>query len=133
MHGSDIDDSLVADGCRVLDSTLKGCVLGSCTYIDHGCTIEDSLLFGADTFETPAQRAACSVAASGLPALGIGAGSTVRRAVVDRNARIGAGCALVNAAGVVEGDADALPNGIVIREGLVIVTRDAIVPAGTKV
>lgn len=154
--GSTLDATLVSEGCRVAGARVVGSVLGPCTYVDEGATIEDSVIFGADSFETPAERAA-ELAAGEIP-LGIGAGAVVRRAIVDRNARIGRGVKLVNAAGVREasgcgcgccfGDGNghgggsvdghgggnaALPKGVAIRDGVIIVARDAVLPDGTVV
>jgi hypothetical protein len=52
---------------------------------------------------------------------------------LDRNVRIGSGVKLCNNAGVKEGAAGALPKGVVIRDGIIVVRRDAIVPDGTVV
>ncbi|KAI8474084.1 MAG: nucleotide-diphospho-sugar transferase [Monoraphidium minutum] len=125
-----LDDTLLGDGSRVLGSTLRGVVVGSCAFIDRGCDIQDSIIFGADEMETAAGRAADF--AAGVVPLGLGAGCVVRRAIIDKNARIGAGARLVNAAGVREsGPRDGLPRGVVIRDGLIVVPKNAVIPAGT--
>ena len=49
--------------------------------------------------------------------------------IVDKNARIGDGAILVNSAGIVEGEGP----GYVIREGIIVVPKGGVVPAGTKV
>jgi hypothetical protein len=40
MTDSTIQDTLLGDGSRVIGSSLRGCVVGSCTYVDHGCDIQ---------------------------------------------------------------------------------------------
>lgn len=57
---------------------------------------------GADYYENDAQRAAL-LAAGNVP-IGVGEGSTVMNAILDKNARIGKGCSLVNKDGVDEAD-----------------------------
>jgi glucose-1-phosphate adenylyltransferase len=100
-------------------------------------------VFGADEFELESDRRA-ELAAGEVP-LGIGAGSVLRRAVVDRNARVGRGVRLVNAAGLAEarelgsgapggrGPPAHLPRGVEIREGILVVKRGAVIPDGTVV
>ena len=61
--------------------------------------------------------------------MGIGAGSVLDRVIVDKNARIGPGVRLTNEAGVQDADGD----GYHIRNGIIIVPKWGIVPAGTVV
>ena len=67
--------------------------------------------------------------------LGVGAGTRITKAILDKNARVGRGCRLVNAGHVREagGARGGLPEGVVIREGIIIVKRDAVIPDGTVV
>jgi hypothetical protein len=94
---------------------------------------QDSILFGADEFELESERSR-ELAAGEVP-LGIGAGTRLRRAIVDRNVRIGRNVTLVNEAGVKEAAPrpGGLPAGVHIREGIIVVRRSATVPAGTVV
>ena len=59
--------------------------------------------------------------------MGIGADSVLDRVIVDKNARIGAGVRLTNEAGVQNADGD----GYCIRNGIIIVPKWGVVPAGT--
>jgi glucose-1-phosphate adenylyltransferase len=61
------------------------------------------------------------------PRLGIGRDVTLERVIVDKNARIGDGASLTNAAGVEYADGD----GYYIRDGIVIVPKDGVIKAGT--
>jgi glucose-1-phosphate adenylyltransferase len=63
------------------------------------------------------------------PALGVGRDVVLDRVIVDKNARIGDGARLVNAAGVQEADGD----GYFIRGGIIIVPKDGVVPEGMEV
>ncbi|KAF8057762.1 ADG2 [Scenedesmus sp. PABB004] len=132
LSGASVADSLVGDGCRFGRGTVvRGSVVGSCAYLEDGVFVKDSIIFGADTIDTEAARAA--EAAAGATPLGVGAGSVLTRVIVDSNARIGARCVLTNAAGVTEGASGALPRGVVIKDGLVVVMRGAELPPGTVV
>ena len=64
-----------------------------------------------------------------LSGLGIGRDVVLDRVIVDKNARIGDGVRLTNAAGVSEADGD----GYCIRNGIIIVPKGAVVKPGTAV
>ncbi|HEV3030418.1 MAG TPA: glucose-1-phosphate adenylyltransferase, partial [Polyangia bacterium] len=89
-----------------------------------GTTIKNSLLIGADHYETLAEMNASVT--RGVPPLGIGSESVIENAIIDKNARIGRGVRLVNEKGVREMDAE----GYYVREGLIIVPKNGIVHDG---
>lgn len=90
-------------------------------------------MFGAEEFQLAADRAA-ELAAGTVP-LGIGAGSSIVKAIIDKNARIGRGVKLLNVHALREAGEGrgGLPPGVVIRGGVVVVKRDAVIPDGTVV
>jgi glucose-1-phosphate adenylyltransferase len=87
----------------------------------------ESLLLGADYYESidESERAR----AQGLPPVGIGADSVVQGAIIDKNARIGDGVRITNEAALQEHDG----NGWYIREGIVIVPKNGVIPDGTVI
>lgn len=88
-------------------------------------------MFGADNLDSAAARQA--ELSSGTIPLGVGEGSRVAKAIIDSNARIGKEVSLLNKAGVVDGSNSNLPQGVVIRDGILVVMRGAQVPDGTVV
>jgi len=68
---------------------------------------------------------------NGIPRVGIGEGSVVRRAIIDKNARIGSNARLLNEAGVIEADSE--DKSYYIRDGIIIVTKNAIIRDGTVI
>ncbi|KAK4801412.1 hypothetical protein SAY86_021899 [Trapa natans] len=130
ISGSVITDSLIGDGCILNRCTIKGSVIGMRTRADDGVTIEDSVIMGFDTYELtnhghPVNGKPCAA----VPPLGIGANTHIRRSIVDKNARIGKNVMLINRDGVQEGDGEA--DGYMIRDGIVVVLRSAVIPDGT--
>ena len=85
---------------------------------------------GADFYE--AEKPITKLITPNYPAIGVGAGTTIRKAIVDKNARIGKGCQLVNKEGVFE-SFDRIKSGICIRDGILIVSKSSAVPDGTVV
>lgn len=127
-----VQDSLMGDGCRIgKGSHITGSVIGSCTYLGSYCSLKDTIVFGADDFDTLANRRV--ELADGLIPLGVGDGTRIERAIVDRNARVGRNVVLVNKEQVADGSNSSLPPGVVIRNGILVVMRDAVIPDGTVV
>jgi glucose-1-phosphate adenylyltransferase len=68
---------------------------------------------------------------SGLPRVGIGEGAVIKRAIIDKNARIGSGALLVNEAGVPEADGEG--GSYFIRDGIILVPKNAVIKDGTVI
>ena len=122
-----IDHCRVADGVRIYGAEVVRSVIGLRARIERGCRIVESILMGADEFED--EDGAVAALGQGIPQVGIGAGCVIERAIVDKNARIGAGC-------ILRGDAsrpDQDGTDWYVRDGIVIVPKNAVLPPGTVV
>jgi glucose-1-phosphate adenylyltransferase len=128
LNKCSIDNVVVADGCIVTDSTLKHSLLGIRTYIGEGSDLEDVIVMGADYYETPEQIA--SNLARGKPHLGVGKNCRIRRAIIDKNTRIGDDSKL---SPVGKPDGDYAGGSVVIRDGILVVPKGAQIPPGTVV
>jgi glucose-1-phosphate adenylyltransferase len=115
-----IDASIVAEGSYLDRCEIAESVVGIRTHVQRGAKIARSVLLGADFYEE--ERV------GGAVPLGIGCDVVLDRAIVDKNARIADGVRLVNDAGVDEADGD----GWVIRDGIIIVSKGAVVTRGTS-
>ena len=91
--------------------------------------MEASFMMGADNYQT-IEEMRMNVREN-LPRVGIGEGVLVRRAIIDKNARIGNGAQLLNEAGVLEADGEG--GSYFIREGIIIVPKNAVIGDGTIV
>jgi glucose-1-phosphate adenylyltransferase len=116
-------NAIVAEGCHLERCAIEDSVVGIRTAVQAGTTIRRSVLLGADYYE--ADDAA--PARGDRPRLGIGRDVTLDRVIVDKNARIGDGARLVNAGGVQQADGD----NYVIRNGIIVVAKDGVIPPGT--
>jgi glucose-1-phosphate adenylyltransferase len=124
-----VTESMISEGCILKECRVSHCVLGIRTRIETDCTIEDSLIMGADYYEPPEQRQA-KLAQGSLP-LGIGSGSTIRRTIIDKNVRIGRNVMIVNKDRVEEANRE--DEGFLIRTGIVVVVKNALIPDGTVI
>jgi glucose-1-phosphate adenylyltransferase len=123
---SKVIESMLGEGCILKECTVKRSVIGVRSRIETGCVIDNALLMGADYYESPAERV--DRLESGKVPLGVGANTTVRKAIVDKNARIGRSVQIVNKDNVVEGSRENL--GFVIQNGIVVVIKNATIPDG---
>jgi len=127
VRGSCLDQVLMADGCYVHDSDISNSVIGLRSSIGRNVTIRSSVLMGADYYETDAEKAENK--RSGQPDIGIGQGSTVEGALIDKNARIGRNVHIRN----LPGRPDSETEDWVARDGLVIVPKNAVIPDGAVI
>jgi glucose-1-phosphate adenylyltransferase len=104
-YASSLQSSIVAEGCYLDQCTISDSVVGIRTRVGPGAQISRSVLLGADSYEE-------ETSASAIP-LGIGRETVLDRVIVDKNARIGDGVRLVNAAGVDHADGSGIASATV--------------------
>lgn len=128
MEGVTINNSLVADGCRIGKGTkIENSVIGLRCVIGEGVTIKNSIVMGADYLETD-EKVAELKSAGGVP-VGIGNGSLIDGAILDKNCRIGDHAQVINHSGVDESDEH---DPCFVREGIPIVIKDALLKSGWR-
>jgi glucose-1-phosphate adenylyltransferase len=107
----------------------RNSVIGLRSRIESGVRIEKSILMGSDYFESIDELR--NNLDGYYPNIGIGRNTIIRRAIIDKNVRIGKDVKLVNLHGV---DNEDCPNGsYYIREGIVIVPKGALIKDGTEI
>jgi glucose-1-phosphate adenylyltransferase len=124
---SHVIESMVGEGCILKECTVKRSVVGVRSRIETSCVVDNALLMGCDYYESPMQR--LKLLESGKVPLGIGATTTIQRAIVDKNARIGRNVKMINKDHVEESNRE--EQGFVIRNGIVVVIKNATIPDGT--
>lgn len=124
IEGARMTNALVSEGSIIVDSEIERSMIGIRSRIGRGCVIRNSLILGADYYEKTTPDPA-----SGRPAIGIGDNSVVENAIVDKNARVGTNVRLVNEGKVEHADGPCW----YIRDSIVIVPKDTVVPSGTVV
>ncbi|MBI5059764.1 glucose-1-phosphate adenylyltransferase [candidate division KSB1 bacterium] len=127
LHDAQVKRTLVCGGAHADRVTLEHSIIGARAIIRSGVTVSDSILVGADYYESPETLNVNRE--SGRPDVGIGGDSTIRRAIVDKNARIGYGVTIDPGAGAADMDGD----GYCVRDGLVIVEKDAVIHDGMRI
>ncbi len=124
-----VTESIIGEGCILRSCRIQHSVLGVRSRIEAGCTIDDSLIMGADYYQPFAEEQ--SQCESTQVPLGIGSNSTVRRAIIDKNARIGCDVQIINKDRVQEAEKES--QGFYIRSGIVVVLKNAVIKDGTVI
>ncbi len=122
-----VRSALISEGSILVGAEIERSIVGIRSRIGHGTQIRDSLLLGADYYETLDEIGTAE--AQGLPPVGVGADSRIERAIVDKNARIGRGVQIRNEARESERDGDSY----FIRNGIVVIPKNAVIPDGTVI
>lgn len=129
LHNCDVRDSIISEGCIINDTVLLRSIIGLRSRIGQGSRIEASIVMGSDYYQSIEDMR--DEIATGIPRIGIGENTTIRRAIIDKNARIGSNVSLLNESGVQ--NADAADNSYVIRDRIIIVPKNSTIPDGTTV
>ncbi|HEX2204961.1 MAG TPA: glucose-1-phosphate adenylyltransferase [Longimicrobium sp.] len=124
---SRIENAIISEASVIIDSDISQAVIGIRSYLGARTRIHRTVMMGADYYrwENPASRNRVE----GPSRPGIDEDSTVEGAIIDKNASIGRNCTITNAAGVQEGEGP----GFYIRDGIVVVVKNAEIPDGTVI
>ena len=121
VNGATLRQAIISDGCIISDAHLERSVIGIRSIIRSGATIRNSIVMGADYFES--DRAADPA----HPGLGIGRNCVIDRAIIDKNARIADGVVITPEGKPRDFDGE----NYFIRDGIVVVPKDSeVIPAG---
>ena len=126
--GCDLEQVVLAEGCLIQQSEIRESVIGLRSIIRSDARLARTVMMGADFYETPARKA--ENRRLGRPDVGIGHGSVIEGAIIDKNARIGNGVIIRPHAP----DEEMMETeSYVIRGGIVVIPKNAIVPDGTVI
>jgi len=128
VTGCHLERTVLAEGCLIWQSDIRESVLGLRSVIGPDAQVTRTVMMGADFYETPERKA--ENRHLGRPDVGIGRDSIIEGAIIDKNARIGEGVTIRPHApdeGMVETE------NYVIRDGVVVVPKNAVIPDGTVI
>ena len=127
INGAQIDHAIISDGCIISDADIHQSIVGIRSIIGTRSRLHRTIVLGCDYYE-----AALSIAdhqARGLPPIGIGQHTVIENAIIDKNARIGNDVHISPA-----GKPDTVDHELYyIRDGVVIVPKNGVVPHGTTI
>jgi glucose-1-phosphate adenylyltransferase len=126
INNAKVEQTLLSEGCIIEGADINYVTIGVRSIIKENTTIRTSILMGADYYENEEESEATRVA--GLPPIGIGKNCFIENTIIDKNARIGDNVTLVGGNGK---DIDTGMNWS-LRDGILVIHKDAIIPNGTK-
>ncbi len=122
-----LDRAVVAAGSTLHSAKINHAIIGVRSYIGEGTSFERVVMMGADQYETEADRVRSRKA--GQPDIGVGKHCVIKNAIIDKNARIGDNVHLSP-----DGKPDQWQQGdLFVRDGVIIVAKNGLVPNGTVV
>ena len=124
INGCRIEQAMVADGSLLERAEIRRSIIGLRSVIQSGTVIEDSIVMGNDYFEDGEAK---QKKQPGIPDLGIGKNCHIRKAIVDKNVRIGDNVRILNQERRIHGEG----KGYMIQNGIVVIEKNAIIPSGT--
>lgn len=129
IDGCSIKQTVMGEGCRLYQADVEECVVGLRSVIWPGTRLQRVVMMGADYYEDDRERA--ENVRLDRPDVGIGSGCEIERAIIDKNARIGQRVIIRNHDG--DPDMEDQEGRWVIRDGFVVVPKDAVIPDGTVI
>ena len=129
LHNCDIDNSMVSEGCILNGVKIRNSIIGLRSRIDGGVDIEASIIMGSDFFESIEEIN--GNLANKKPHIGIGENTVIRKAIVDKNVRIGKNVKILNQDNIENYDAP--DRSFYVREGIVIVPKNAVIADDTEI
>ena len=126
INSAAIDHAVIADGCIINQAQLNHVLVGIRSVLESGCSLRRVVMMGADFYDTPEKLA--QPENQGVP-IGVGRGTRIENAIIDKNARIGEGCILTPAGKPADFDHPLY----FIRDGILVIPKGAVIPNGTVV
>ncbi len=118
-------NTITCEGCIINVSSLRNCVIGIRSILELESELENVICMGADFYETDEQK--IENANNNIPNIGIGSQTKIRNTIIDKNARIGKDCSIGYGELPPEGD-----HGMFfVKDGLIVITKNAIIHDGT--
>jgi glucose-1-phosphate adenylyltransferase len=125
VQNSEMQDVLLAEGCKVHGARIRNTVVGLRSHISENADIRNTVILGADYYDPPGVEIPC-----GIP-LGIGPDSRIDGAIIDKNTRIGAGVVVQPFPPGTRLDGDG--GQWYVRDGIVIIPKDVILQPHTTI
>lgn len=127
VSDSHIYETIVAPGSVIHPSSLRHCVIGVRSKIGKGSKLHDVVMMGADDYQDEKELHADQ--REHLPHIGIGNDCVIERAILDKNVRIGDGVHISPAGKEANVDHPLY----CIRDGIVCIPKNSIIPSGTRI
>jgi glucose-1-phosphate adenylyltransferase len=127
INGAQIDHAVISDGCILNRAVITHSIIGLRSIVGTGTMLNRVILLGSDYYES--LDSIMEHEKAGVPGIGIGSNCRIENTIVDKNARIGNNV-VISPAG--KPDKVDHPN-YYIRDGIVIIPKNGVIPHGTVI
>ncbi len=124
INNAIIEEALLSDGCIITSATIRRSIIGVRSVIEAGCEITDSIVIGSDYYN----QTHVIDGKEEQHRIVIGEGTQIHRAIIDKNVTIGRGV-VIHPRDRIHEDTEWCH----IRDGIVVVPKDKVIPDGTVV
>ena len=125
INGAQIDHAIISDGCIITHADIHESIVGIRSTIGQGSRLHRTIMMGSDEYESA--ESIDENAAAGHPPIGVGRGTRIENAIIDKNARIGNNVVIT-----AEGKSENADHPMYyMRDGIVIISKGGVVPDGT--
>ena len=125
INGATIDHAMVGDGCIINHAVIRESLVGIRSVVGNGSELNRVILMGGDYYESHVSIMENELV--GKPRVGIGQNTKIENAIIDKNARIGNNVVISP-----EGKPADMDHPLYhIRDGVVIIPKNGIIPHGT--
>ena len=118
---------IASEGCVITEASIIDSVIGIRSIIERNSTLEGVVCMGADFYETVSQKQ--ENRAKGIPDIGIGCNTHIKRAIIDKNARIGDNCSIGCRGPVADGETPQY----LVSDGIIVIKKNAVIPDNTVI
>jgi glucose-1-phosphate adenylyltransferase len=125
--GSYVSKAIFGDGCIVMADKIENSIVGNRSRIDKGSTLINTYMMGTDYYQNTNEIVANDQ--QGKPNLGVGKYCYIEKAILDKNCQIGDHVRIIGGKHLPDGDFGTHS----IREGIIVVKKNAVIPPGTVI
>ncbi|MCK6602921.1 MAG: glucose-1-phosphate adenylyltransferase [Bacteroidetes bacterium] len=127
INNANIHRAIISEGSLIQNARIVRSIVGVRSIIRDNCDIENTYIMGADYYMTDEFKNQAKD--DGKPLMGIGEGTVIRNAIIDKNARIGKNVKLINH----QGQQNYKDKHLHIVDGIIVVAKNSIVPDGYEI
>jgi len=127
INGAQIDHAVISDGCIINRANINTSIVGLRTIVGSGTQLNRTIVLGSDYYES--QESVEANEREGKPRIGIGENCRIENAIIDKNARIGNNVVISPAGKQDNTDHERY----YIRDGIIVIPKDAVIPHGTVI
>ncbi|MFH0765468.1 MAG: glucose-1-phosphate adenylyltransferase, partial [Calditrichota bacterium] len=127
LDHAQVETSIICDGCIIKNASISNSIIGIRSIVAEGSRIKSTLMMGADFYEGEGYYPDLTNAQT--PPIGVGPGCSIEKAIIDKNARLGAGVIIRPKDPADNHDGE----GYAVRDGITIIQKNAVIPEGTVI